>query len=79
MPLAARAIVAFLPQLLVPRPIRKILLERAEVLLIAPYWLRRPWFADLKSLSVTRPWKIPQDRISLGQGVIHHPEPHGPS
>lgn len=42
---------AFLPLLLIPRVIRKLL----EVLLIAPHWPRCPWFADLVTLSVDRP------------------------
>lgn len=55
--------------------IRKVLLEGAEMVLVAPHWPRRPWFADLVSLSVTRPWRIPPDRVSLSQGPVQHPDP----
>lgn len=42
---------AFPPLPLMPAVVRKILREKAEVIFIAPYWPRRPWFADLVSLS----------------------------
>lgn len=35
--------------------IRKVLAEKAEILLLAPHWPRRPWFANLINLSVARP------------------------
>lgn len=58
-----------------PRVIRKVLETGAEILLIAPHWPRRSWFADLVNLSISLPWQIPPDRISLYQGAIVHPEP----
>lgn len=33
------------------------------------HWQRCHRFADLVSLSASRPWRIPKDRISLSQGV----------
>ncbi|XP_070591368.1 CUE domain-containing protein 1 isoform X2 [Erythrolamprus reginae] len=66
---------AFPPVNLVPRVVEKILQEKAEVLLIAPYWPRRPWFADLVALSVSPPWRIPDRSVSLSQGNLHHPDP----
>lgn len=39
------------PLPLILRVIRKLLAERAELLLVAPHWPRRPWCADLVSLS----------------------------
>lgn len=65
---------AFPPTPLLPRVIRKVIAERAQVLLMAPFWPRRPWFADLQSLSLGRPWRIPQDEIVLLQGSLEHPE-----
>lgn len=40
----------FLPILLILKVIRKILLERAEVILLAPHWPQRSWFPDLMTL-----------------------------
>ncbi|XP_013919299.1 PREDICTED: uncharacterized protein LOC106546851 [Thamnophis sirtalis] len=54
--------------------IKKILLEGAEMLLVAPHWPRRSWFADLVDLSATKCWCIPQEQISLSQRAIQHPD-----
>ncbi|XP_058037816.1 uncharacterized protein LOC131197588 [Ahaetulla prasina] len=66
---------AFPPLPLIPKVIRKLLEEKAELILVAPHWPRRPWFADLKALSVTTPWRIPDNQIALSQGALTHPEP----
>lgn len=66
---------AFPPIPLVPHVIRKLLSEKADLLLVAPNWLRRPWYADLVALSVDRPWVIPPHQVSLCQGAICHPGP----
>lgn len=63
------------PLPLIPHIIRKILAEQAEVLLVAPMWPRRPWYADLLNLSIFRPWRISDNQISLSQGVLNHPNP----
>lgn len=55
---------AFPPLPLISKVIRKILTENVELLLVALYWLRRPWYADLMNLSVESPWRIPRERIS---------------
>lgn len=65
----------FPPLALLPRVIRKIIAEAAEVIPIAPHWPWRPWFSDLVALSMARPWRIPPERVSLSQGAIYHPEP----
>lgn len=66
---------AFPPLPLIPQVIRKIVEEEAEVILVAPFWPRRPWFADLRELSVQPPWRIPDLKISLSQGPLSHPDP----
>ncbi|KAK9400751.1 hypothetical protein NXF25_011465 [Crotalus adamanteus] len=66
---------AFPPLPLIPATIRKLILEGAEVILIAPHWPRRPWFADLVDLSISPPWRIPPDRVILSQGKLLHPDP----
>ncbi|XP_058049297.1 uncharacterized protein LOC131203279 [Ahaetulla prasina] len=66
---------AFPPIPTIPKVIRKMLREQAELILLAPHWPRRPWFADLVALSVVPPWKLPQTKISLSQGQLTHPDP----
>ncbi|XP_060548605.1 uncharacterized protein LOC132712109 [Pantherophis guttatus] len=65
---------AFPPVSLLPRVIRKLLMEQAEIILVAPHWPRRPWFADLVSLSITQPWQLPQPQDALTQGTLRHPD-----
>ncbi|XP_034289304.1 uncharacterized protein LOC117675085 [Pantherophis guttatus] len=65
---------AFPPLPLVAKVIRKMLQEKAELLLIAPHWPRRPWFADLRALSIHHPWRLPRDRLVLRQGSLLHPD-----
>ncbi|XP_034258760.1 uncharacterized protein LOC117655422 [Pantherophis guttatus] len=66
---------AFPPLPLISRVIRKLLQEQAELILLAPFWPRQPWFADLMALSVAPHWQIPADKISLWQGCLAHPDP----
>lgn len=66
---------AFPPFPLISRVLKKLLEEKAELILLAPRWPRRNWYADLVSLSVARPWNIPDDLIALTQGALSHPDP----
>lgn len=66
---------AFPPLPLIAKVLRKLLAEKGELILLAPHWPRQPWFVDFVSLSVTHPWRIPDDRICLLQGAVVHPEP----
>uniref|UniRef100_A0A2D4J0A8 ribonuclease H n=1 Tax=Micrurus lemniscatus lemniscatus TaxID=129467 RepID=A0A2D4J0A8_MICLE len=66
---------AFPPLPIIPQVIRRILEEEAEVILVAPFWPRRPWFADLMELSVQPPWRVPDSKVSLSQGPLKHPDP----
>ena len=59
---------------LIPLILRKIQEDQAWVLLIAPYWPRRPWFPLLLSLLVGRPLSLPQRADLLYQplsGILH--------
>lgn len=58
-PWPAGLLYAFPPFPHIQRVIWRLLEERAELLLLAPYWPRCLWFADLMSLSVAPPWQIP--------------------
>lgn len=65
---------AFPPLAIISKVIQKMLEEEAELILIAPHWPRRSWFADLVSLSVAHPWHLPPDKRTLSQGPLLHPE-----
>ncbi|KAJ7996341.1 hypothetical protein DPEC_G00236100 [Dallia pectoralis] len=68
---------AFPPVALLPGVLERIRQERVSLLLIAPYWPARVWFADLISLLVGSPLEIPirRDLLSQAHGVILHPRP----
>lgn len=63
---------AFPPFALIPTVLRKVRLEHATVLLIAPCWPARPWFPDLLALLVDRPRRLPQIQALLRQGRRFH-------
>lgn len=66
---------AFPPIPLLPSVIRKIKHQRAQVILVAPWWPRRPWFSALQSMSVQDPIRLPVQEHLLHQGPILHPHP----
>ncbi|XP_077127812.1 uncharacterized protein LOC143783289 [Ranitomeya variabilis] len=68
---------AFPPMSLIPLVIRKIRRERARVILIAPFWPKRPWFSCLQSMCLCDPWILPLDRELLFQGPFFHPQVKG--
>ncbi|XP_073406275.1 uncharacterized protein [Dendrobates tinctorius] len=65
---------AFPPMVLLPTVVRKIRQERARVILIAPFWPKRPWFSWLRAMSVTDPWILPLHQNLLSQGPCYHPQ-----
>ncbi|KAI2662351.1 Beta-glucosidase A [Labeo rohita] len=50
---------AFPPVSLLEQTLCKIREDEEQVLLVAPYWPTRTWFADLMLLAAAPPWKIP--------------------
>ena len=65
---------AFPPLPLLARVIRKARLERASLILIAPYWPAQPWFPDLLSLSHVPPLKLvirERNLIQPRSGIPH--------
>ncbi|XP_077124878.1 uncharacterized protein LOC143781863 [Ranitomeya variabilis] len=68
---------AFPPMSLIPLVIRKIRRERARVILIAPFWPKRPWFSCLQSMCLSDPWILPLDKELLFQGPFFHPQVKG--
>ncbi|XP_077105640.1 uncharacterized protein LOC143764187 isoform X2 [Ranitomeya variabilis] len=65
---------AFPPIILLPQVIRKIREEGARVVLIAPFWPKRPWFSWLRTMSVSDPWVLPSTPNLLFQGPFFHPQ-----
>ncbi|XP_073412144.1 uncharacterized protein [Dendrobates tinctorius] len=65
---------AFPPLILLPQVIRKIREEKARVILIAPFWPKRPWFSWLRIMSVKDPWVLPSNPNLLSQGPFFHPQ-----
>ncbi|XP_073401634.1 MOB kinase activator 3A isoform X2 [Dendrobates tinctorius] len=65
---------AFPPLILLPQVIRKIREDKARVILIAPFWPKRPWFSWLRIMSVTDPWVLPSNPNLLSQGPFFHPQ-----
>ncbi|KAJ1094268.1 hypothetical protein NDU88_007346 [Pleurodeles waltl] len=66
---------AFPPIPLIPRVVRKIRQDRAQVILIAPDWPRRVWYSDLLQLSLCPLLRLPlgADLLSQSQGQVLHP------
>ncbi|KAJ1112338.1 hypothetical protein NDU88_000606 [Pleurodeles waltl] len=66
---------AFPPIPLIPRVLRKIRQDRAQVILIAPDWPRRVWYSDLLQLSLCPPLRLPlrADLLLQSQGQVLHP------
>ncbi|KAJ1124818.1 hypothetical protein NDU88_003267 [Pleurodeles waltl] len=60
---------------LIPRVLRKIRQDRAQVILIAPDWPRTVWYSDLLQLSLCPPLRLPlrADLLSQSQGQVLHP------
>lgn len=67
---------AFPPIPLLPRVLRKIGQQKAEVLLVVPWWPCRPWFSMIQQLSREPPFLLPLLPNILHQGPILHLEPH---
>ena len=65
---------AFPPFSLLTKVIRKARMERASLILVAPYWPSRPWFPDLLGLTHSPPLKLEVSSGSLVQprsGIPH--------
>ena len=72
-----RLLYAFPPFSLLPALIRRIELGNHEVVVVAPRWVRRPWFPRLVRLLAGQPIRLPsrRDLLSQGGGGVWHPRP----
>ncbi|XP_061480325.1 uncharacterized protein LOC133383498 isoform X1 [Rhineura floridana] len=66
---------AFPPIPLLAKTLRKARIERAQLVLVAPFWPRRPWFSDLLAMSMMDSWTLPVTPDLLSQGPVLHQDP----
>lgn len=67
---------AFPPIPLFPRVLRNIRQQKATVILVAPWWLHRPWFSMIQYLSQEPPLQLSPFLLMLYQGPILYRAPH---
>lgn len=66
---------AFPPFALIPLLLRKVRLDQAELILVAPNWPARPWFPELMDLLSDLPRTLPVSPRLLRQGRVFHERP----
>jgi len=66
---------AYPPTSLIRQTLNKLVLDKAELILIAPLWPRQEWFPDLLSLSVDFPLELPPTSRLLKQTFTNHFHP----
>jgi hypothetical protein len=70
---AGRRAYAFPPFCLVQRCLIKIMMERADLTLVTPYWPAQPWFPSLLELSCEPAIVLPRKQLLLGPAGQQHP------
>ncbi|XP_071479361.1 uncharacterized protein [Diadema antillarum] len=67
---------AFPPFALIPRVLQKVLTDKATLLLIAPWWPKRPWFPTLLDLLTSPPVILPfrEDLLCQPGTSTYHPK-----
>ncbi|XP_077331855.1 uncharacterized protein LOC143974400 [Lithobates pipiens] len=65
---------AFPPFKLIPLVLRTFLQERTTLILVVPYWPKRPWFSMLLGLTDEPPLILPEREDLLSQGPVLLPE-----
>ena len=63
---------AYSPTALIRQTLNKLILHRAELILIAPLWPKQEWFPDLLRLSIAFPLVLPPTAKLLKQSFSHH-------
>ncbi|PIK39743.1 hypothetical protein BSL78_23418 [Apostichopus japonicus] len=69
----------FPPLCMVGQVLRKIRNSKGRFILIAPFWPRRPWFAEIPQLLMDVPASLPDKPhlLSQRQGTLSHPDIKG--
>ena len=65
---------AFPPFPLIPLVLRKFREEKTSLILIAPFWPKRSWFATVLNLAIEPPFRLPARKDLLTQNSVCHPE-----
>lgn len=76
MPLEAGSSLCLPPVQLLPLFLRRVRQQGARVILVAPFWPRRPCFVDIVRLLSGPGWHLPGIRDLLVQGPCLHPQAH---
>merc|ERR1712121_301709 len=66
---------AYPPTALIPKILQKIRSENVELIMIAPYWPKRPWTVEIVELALEPPKALPLWPTLLrqpGKAVFHH-------
>ena len=63
---------AYPPTTLIRQTLNKLILHRAELILIAPLWPKQEWFPDLLRLSIDFPLVLPPTAKLLKQSFSQH-------
>ena len=68
---------AFPPFALIPCVLERVRSQRLQMVLVAPMWPTRIWYADLVALAQGPAWVLPlcKDLLSQAGGAILHPHP----
>jgi hypothetical protein len=71
---------AFPPIPILPLVVQKLLRDRPEMILITPFWPRRPWFPQLLPLLIDHPVRLPHhtDLLTQDRGRVVHPNLSSP-
>ena len=75
--MAPRPSVRFPPLPLLPAVLARVRMFQARVLLVAPDWPHQPWMAELVTMLVGIPWRLPArlDMLSQARGLLWHQNP----
>ena len=66
---------AFSPVIIIAKLLKKVRTDQSRMILIAPRWPMRAWYATLLDLIVDFPRELPQWQNQLSQFGILHPDP----
>ena len=68
---------AFPPVEMILSVLERVRQQGLSLILVAPRWLAKSWYAEIISLLAARPWQLPlrRDFLSQAGGVVTHPRP----
>ena len=68
---------AFPPVELIPPVLERVRQQGLSLILVAPWWPAKSWYAEIVSLLAARPLQLPlrRDLLSQAGGEVFHPRP----